>query len=86
MSSSLITILTPTFATAILALTIDSKVNKYFEDCLLGFRFLKEHSALMKLILFFTFINLIAFIGGRGITTTVTSVILARTNQNEIIL
>lgn len=118
MSSSLITILTPTFATAILALTniqvimvidlftfsiaffalaffikipkrvstIDSKVNKYFEDCLLGFRFLKEHSALMKLILFFTFINLIAFIGGGGITTTVTSMILARTNQNEIIL
>lgn len=118
MSSSLITILTPTFATAILALTniqvimvidlftffiaflalaffikipkreytINNKENKYFEDCLLGFRFLKEHNALMKLILFFTFINLIAFIGGGGITTTVTAMILARTNQNEVIL
>lgn len=118
MSSSLITILTPTLATAILALTniqvimvidlvtffiaflvlaffikipkrvyaINNEENKYFEDCLLGFRFLKEHNALMKLILFFTFINLIAFIGGGGITTTVTAMILARTNQNEVIL
>jgi MFS family permease len=118
MSSSLITILTPTFATAILALAdiqvimiidlftffiaflsllffikipkrvclINNKVTRYFEDCLLGLEFLKEHSPLMKLILFFTFINLIAFIGGGGITTTVTSMILARTNQNEVIL
>lgn len=118
LSSSLITILTPAFATAILALTsikvimvIDllsfsiafltlaffikipkrviktySKENSYWQDYLLGFRFLKHHSTLMKLILFFSFINLIAFIGGAGMTTTVTSMILARTNQNKVIL
>lgn len=117
LSGSLITILTPTLATAILELTsirvimvidfisfsiaflmlvffinipkrvskIDSKENAYWKDCLLGFRFLKQHSTLMKLILFFTVINLIAFIGGGGTTTTVTAMILARTNQNQII-
>jgi hypothetical protein len=62
------------------------KGNKYWQDCLLGFRFLKEHNTLMKLILFFTFINLIAFIGGGGITVTVTSMILSRTNNNDVIL
>ena len=118
LSGSLVTILTPAFATAILALAgikvvliIDlftfcfafftmiffinipkrvseacDKGNKYWEDCILGFRFLKEHSTLMKLILFFTFINLIAFIGGGGLTVTVTSMILSRTNNNDIIL
>jgi len=65
---------------------LDGLRNKFWQDCILGFRFLKEHSALMQLILFFTFINLIAFIGGGGLTTTVTSMILLRTDQNKVIL
>lgn len=118
LSSSLITILTPTFATTILALAsikvvlvidllsfliafltlmfvikipkrvreVNGKKNKYWEDCLLGFNFLKQNGTLMQLILFFTIINLIAFIGGGGTTTTVASMILARTNHNKIVL
>lgn len=63
------------------------KINiSYLQDCKEGFLFLKEHKAIMQLILFFTVINLVAFIGGGGITTTVTAMILTKIPDGQVIL
>lgn len=40
----------------------------------------------MQLVLFFTMINVVAFIGGGGITTTVTSMILTRVPDGKVVL
>nr|WP_302598787.1 hypothetical protein [uncultured Cellulosilyticum sp.] len=50
-----------------------------------GFLFLKDHPALLHLILFFTAINLVAYIGGGSITTTVTSLIFKRVSNGKIV-
>lgn len=61
-------------------------IKGYLQDYKDGFIFLKEHAALLHLILFFTAINLVAYIGGGGITTTVTALIFKRVQNGEIVL
>jgi MFS family permease len=60
--------------------------SSYLMDCKEGFLFLKNHSALLKLILYFTAINTVAYIGGGGITTTVAAMILSRVSNGKVIL
>lgn len=60
--------------------------SSFLQDCRKGFIFLKEHSAVLHLILYFTAINLIAYIGGGGITTTVTAMILSRLPDGALVL
>ena len=60
--------------------------NSFLHDCKEGFLFLKQHTAILQLILYFTAINLIAYIGGGGITTTVTAMILSRIPDGKLIL
>lgn len=58
----------------------------FFQDCMEGFRFLKNHKPILLLILYFTAINLVAYIGGGGITTTVTSMVLLRIPDGQMVL
>ncbi len=60
--------------------------RSFLQDCREGFLFLKKHSAILQLILYFTAINLIAYIGGGGITTTVTAMILSRIPDGKLVL
>lgn len=60
--------------------------RSFLQDCREGFLFLKKHTAILKLILYFTAINLIAYIGGGGITTTVTAMILSRLPDGKLVL
>lgn len=115
-SNSLVTVLTPALATAILAfggiqtvLTIDlftfgvaftalllfikipstaadsgENKEKFFNNCFVGLNFIREHPSIPKIIIFFSFMNLLAFIGGGGIM--VSAMVLARTNQNQTTL
>lgn len=113
-SNSLVTILTPAIATAVLAFgglrtvlivdlstfavgfltlllfiripkvqAIDEKKESFLSSCLVGLRFLKEHRALLEIILFFSFINLLAHMTGFGILP---AMILKRTGDNQVIL
>lgn len=114
-SGSLVTILKPAFATALLALAglkvvlifdlvtftiafltllffiklpvIPAKTEEngsnFWESCLEGFHFLKEHMALLHLILFFAFINLLAHMTGFSL---IPALILARTGNNQTTL
>ena len=116
-SSSIITILTPALATAILSFsgipivfTIDlvtfaiafvtllffikiptvkaavtQKKESFFKGCTEGLCFLREHEPIWKIILFFAFINFIAFISGEG-NSVLPAMILARTGGNQTIL
>lgn len=59
------------------------KKEKFIISCGQGIRFLKEHKALWKIILFFSFINLLASISGNSIMS---ALILARTDNNKTIL
>lgn len=60
--------------------------SSFMQDCREGFLFLKKHTAILRLILYFTAINLIAYIGGGGITTTVTAMILSRLPDGKLVL
>lgn len=61
--------------------------SSFLHDCKEGFLFLKNHSAILQLILYFTAINLVAYIGGGGITTTVAAMILSRVpEQGNLVL
>ena len=51
--------------------------------CLAGIRFLREHSSLLRIILFFAFINFIAKMGGYGMMP---AYILGRTDGNQVAL
>lgn len=113
-SNSLVTVVTPAMATAILAigglktvLTIDlitfvfafsslaffiriPKVpckeevkEKFWKSCLQGLGFLREHSPVLKMILFFSFINLLAYMTGFGILP---AMILKRTGDSQVAL
>lgn len=64
---------------------IESK-ELYLKDCKEGFLFLFNHKAILQLILYFTAINLVAYIGGGGITTTVAAMILSRVPDGEFVL
>lgn len=114
-SNSLVTILTPALATAVLAfsgietvLIIDlitfsiaftallffikipavtaddnEKKEQFFKSCFAGLSFLREHTPIWKIILFFSFINLLASMAGNSIMP---AMILARTGNNQITL
>lgn len=113
-SNSLVTILTPAIATAVLSFTgiktvfmIDlatfavaffslllfikipkipqgqEKKEPFTKSCLEGLRFLKDNTAIWKIILFFSFINLLASLAGNGILP---AMILARTSGDTIVL
>lgn len=57
--------------------------ESFLKSCLDGLNFLKEHRALLQIILFFAYINLLAYLTGFGILP---ALILARTGDNESIL
>lgn len=57
--------------------------ESFLKNCLEGLNFLKEHRALLQIILFFAFINLLAYLTGYGILP---ALILARTGDNQSIL
>ncbi len=114
-SNSLVTILTPALATAVLAfggiqivLCIDlltfaiaftvlllfikmpevplnntEKEESFFKSCFSGLSFLREHRPIWKIILFFSFINLLASMAGNSIMP---AMILARTGNNQVAL
>lgn len=89
-ASFLMAFLTLTFFIHLPAGSYDSKRlhagRSFLQDCREGFLFLKKHSAILQLILYFTAINLIAYIGGGGITTTVTAMILSRLPDGKLVL
>jgi len=61
-----------------------AKVQESFlKSCLVGINFLKEHLALLKIILFLAFINFIAKMGGYGMMP---ALILGRTGNDQISL
>lgn len=114
-SNSLVAIITPALATAVLAfgglrviLLIDlisfavafslllffikipsvssdgdKKNESFLKNCMEGLNFLREHIPIWKMILFFSFINLLASIAGNGIMP---AMILARTGDNQVAL
>jgi MFS transporter, DHA3 family, macrolide efflux protein len=113
-SNSLVTVVTPALATAILAigglktvLTFDlatftfafvslsffiripavpykeEKKEKFLKSCLQGLGFLREHSPVLKMILFFSFINLLAYMTGFGILP---AMILKRSGDSQVAL
>lgn len=114
-SSSLISIITPALATALLAfgrletvLIVDlisfmvafltlllfirlpelqTELNKekerFIKSCLYGLQFLREHKMLLKLILYMSLINLLAFTSGYGILS---ALILAHSGGNQTVL
>lgn len=57
--------------------------ESFLKSCMAGIRFLKEHVALLRIILFFAFINFIAKMGGYGMMP---ALILSRTNSNQVSL
>jgi MFS family permease len=54
--------------------------ESFVRSCAAGIRFLREHSALLRIILFFAFINFIAKMGGYGMLP---ALILGRTNGDQ---
>ncbi len=114
-SNSLVTILTPALATAVLAFSgiqtvlcidlltfaiafavllifikipavpVNNAKNEetIVKSCLTGLRFLREHKPIWKIIMFFSFINLLASMAGNGILP---AMILARTGNNQVTL
>lgn len=61
----------------------DEAKESFVKSCTAGIRFLKEHSALLRIILFFAFINFIAKMGSYGMLP---ALILGRTANNQIAL
>ncbi len=59
------------------------KQESFLKSCLEGLYFLKKHRALLHLILFFAFINLLAYLTGFGILP---AMILARSGNNQSVL
>ena len=55
----------------------------FLVSCMAGINFLREHSALLRIILFFAFINFIAKMGGYGMMP---AFILSRTGGNQVAL
>lgn len=63
----------------------DNIYNKepFFKSCMSGLNFLKEHKPIWRIILFFSFINLLASMAGNSLMP---ALILARTGNNEVVL
>lgn len=59
------------------------KEQTFLKSCFEGLNFLKEHKALLRIILLFSFINLLAYLTGFGILP---AMILARTGDNQPVL
>lgn len=57
--------------------------ESFFKSCMTGVNFLRKHTALLQIILFFAFINLIAKMGSYGMLPVL---ILARTGNNQVAL
>lgn len=57
--------------------------ESFIKSCMSGIDFLKEHSALLRIILFFAFINFIAKMGGYGMMP---ALVLSRTGSNQVAL
>jgi len=57
--------------------------ESFIQSCMSGIRFLKEHTAMMRIILFFAFINFIAKMGSYGMLP---ALILSRTGNNQTAL
>ena len=57
--------------------------ESFLKSCAAGVNFLREHSTLLRIILFFAFINFIAKMGGYGMLP---ALILERTNGNQVSL
>ena len=57
--------------------------ESFRKSCMSGINFLREHSALLRIILFFAFINFIAKIGTGGMLP---ALILGRTNGDQVLL
>jgi MFS family permease len=63
--------------------TTEEVKESFLKSCAAGINFLREHSALLRIILFFAFINFIAKMGSYGILP---ALILGRTDGNQISL
>jgi len=66
-----------------IAAKADEVKESFIKSCSAGIRFLREHSALLRIILFFAFINFIAKMGGYGMLP---ALILGRTNGDQVSL
>jgi MFS family permease len=63
--------------------TAEKAKESFVKSCVAGINFLRENSALLRIILFFAFINFIAKMGSYGILP---ALILGRTNGDQISL
>jgi MFS family permease len=61
----------------------NEKKEPFLKSCLVGLKFLRKHKSIWKIIMFFSFINLLSFMTGYGILP---AMILARTGNNQIAL
>jgi MFS family permease len=66
-----------------LSVTAGKTAETFLRGCMAGIRFLRERPALLRIILFFAWINLIAKIGGYGMLP---ALILGRTGGDQISL
>ena len=64
--------------------TVSEREGFSWRSCREGFAFLRSHGVLLRMILFFAFINLLASMAGNG--PMVSALILARTGNDEVIL
>ena len=61
----------------------EERKESFAKSCMSGINFLREHAALLRIILFFAFINFIAKMGGYGMMP---ALILSRTGNNQVAL
>jgi MFS family permease len=66
-----------------IARTGEEARESFRESCMAGIHFLREHGALLRIILFFAFVNLIAKMGGYGMLP---ALILSRTGGSQTAL
>ena len=57
--------------------------ESFVKSCMAGINFLREHSALLKIILFFAFVNFIAKMGSYGMLP---ALVLSRTGNDQVAL
>lgn len=55
----------------------------FLQSCMAGVNFLRKHAALLRIILFFAFINFIAKMGGYGMLP---ALVLGRTGNDQVVL
>lgn len=68
---------------AVISDSAEAAKETFLKSCMAGINFLREHSALLRIILFFAFINFIAKMGSYGMLPTL---ILSRTGNDQIAL